>query len=83
MREEKFHIYLNDDESVRRNAVPGEGAPDRGTQRVRPSVRRELEEIRAEQRRKPETGRSNRTRNGETRHKAPNPPRRRTDKEVR
>ena len=69
--------------SVRRNAVPGEGAPDRGTQRVRPSVRRELEEIRAEQRRKPETGRSNRTRNGETRHKAPNPPRRRTDKEVR
>ena len=68
--------------SVRRDA-PGEGAPDRSTQRVRPSVRRELEDIRAEQRRKPDTGRSDRHRTGETRHKAPNPPRRRTDKEVR
>ena len=68
--------------SVRRDA-PGEGAPDRSTQRVRPSVRRELEDIRAEPRRKPDTGRSDRHRTGETRHKAPNPPRRRTDKEVR
>lgn len=67
--------------SVRRD-VPGEGAPERSAQRVRPSVRRELEEIRAEQRRKPETGRAERHRNGETRHKAPNPPKRRTSKEV-
>lgn len=68
--------------SVRRNA-PGEGAPERSDRRVRPSVRRELEEIRAEQRRKPETGRSDRPRNGETRHKAPQPPKKKPAKEAR
>ena len=68
--------------SVRRNG-PGEGAPERTPQRVRPSVRRELEEIRAEQRRKPETGRSDRTRTGETRHKAPQPPKKKPVKEAR
>ena len=68
--------------SVRRNG-PGEGAPERTPQRVRPSVRRELEEIRAEQRRKPETGRSDRPRAGETRHKAPQPPKKKPVKEAR
>ena len=68
--------------SVRRNG-PGEGAPERTPQRVRPSVRRELEEIRAEQRRKPETGRSDRPRTGETRHKAPQPPKKKPVKEAR
>lgn len=68
--------------SVRRDA-PGEGAPERSPQRVRPSVRRELEEIRAEQRRKPDSGRSERPRSTETRHKAPQPPKRRSAKEVR
>ena len=68
--------------SVRRDA-PGEGAPERTPQRVRPSVRRELEEIRAEQRRKPDTGRGDRPRTGETRHKAPQPPKRKPAKEVR
>lgn len=68
--------------SVRRNA-PGEGAPERIPQRVRPSVRRELEEIRAEQRRKSDTGRNDRPRTGETRHKAPQPPKRKPAKEVR
>lgn len=68
--------------SVRRNA-PGEGAPELTPQRVRPSVRRELEEIRAEQRRKPDTGRNDHPRTGETRHKAPQPPKRKPAKEVR
>jgi len=68
--------------SVRRDG-PGEGAPERAPQRVRPSVRRELEEIRAEQRRKPETGRGNHTRSGQTQHKMPQPPKRKSVKEGR
>ena len=68
--------------SVRKNG-PGEGAPERGTQRVRPSVRRELEEIRAEQRRKPDAVRGDRSRVGETRHVAPQPVKKKPVKEGR
>lgn len=68
---------------ARKNAVLGEGASDRSTLSSRPSVRRELEEIRGKQRRKPEVGRNERPRARETRHKAPQPSKRRVNREVR
>ena len=74
--------HRSEPSSVRRGG-PGEGASDRAPQRVRPSVRRELEEIRAEQRRKPEPGRGNQTRFGQTQHKAPQAPKRKPVKEGR
>ena len=62
---------------------PGEGAPERAPERVRPSVRRELDKIRADQRRKPVPDRGDRTRFGQTQHKAPQIPKRRSAKEGR
>lgn len=57
--------------------------PARTPEGIRPSVRRELEEIRAEQRRKSNAGRNDGPRTGETHHKAFKPLKRKPDKEVR